>query len=172
MYEIYLFHGKGGSPSGSVSVLEKQLRLNFSDSKFTRPLLLHHDPNVLAEDSLATLRELEIPQSAIVIGISLGGLIAARFQETDRADLKVICVSSPTWADGVRVERMMPRRAAFYSSNDEVIFGRTAEWPSLARAFDIPRLTHDTDQHAELLARGISAYLEGDDVNAALREKN
>jgi len=170
MSEIYLFHGKGGSPNGSVSVLEEALRPSFIDARFTRPLLRHHDADVLAEDSLAALDELNIPQATVVIGVSLGGLIAARFQEVVREDLTVICVSAPTWADGVRVERKMTKRAAFYSSTDEVILGRTSAWPSLAEAFEIARLTHDTDRHAELLARGISAYLQGRDVNAAIQQ--
>lgn len=166
---IYLFHGKGGSPNGSVSVLEKALRPNFSDAEFVRPALRHSDPNILAEESLAGLDQLDIPPSAVVIGISLGGLIAARYQETTRPDLTVVCVNSPTWADGVRLERPMPMRAAFFSSKDEVISGRTAEWPLLANSWDIKSLTHDTDRHAELLARAIAAYLQGEDVSRAIR---
>ena len=157
--DLYLFHGKGGSPNGSVSVLESALRPYFHDAPFHRPQLRHHDPNVLAEDSLAALSELKLPPEVTVIGISLGGLIAARMQETTRADLTVVCVSSPTWADGVRLERSMANRAAIYSSNDEVIQGRTNDWPSLARAIEIPELTHDTDKHADLLARTIASYL-------------
>src|SRR4051812_26278030 len=107
--EIYLFHGKGGSPAGSVSVLEKALRPNFEGATFARPLLPHHDPNLPAEHSLAGLTNLHIPQSATIIGVSLGGLIAARLQEISRQDLTVICVSAPTWADGVRLDRPMEK---------------------------------------------------------------
>jgi predicted esterase YcpF (UPF0227 family) len=167
--EIFLFHGKGGSPDGSVSILEKALRPSFEGASFVRPLLPHHDRNLPAEHSLAGLINLQIPNSASIIGISLGGLIAARLQEISRQDLTVICVSSPTWADGVRLDRPMQRRMAIYSSNDEVISERTGSWPSLAEAFDVPTLTHDTDQHASLLARAITAYLRGNDVNEALR---
>jgi pimeloyl-ACP methyl ester carboxylesterase len=166
--QIYLFHGKGGSPNGSVRILEEALRFKLPGTNFIRPLLRHSDLNVLAEDSLAGLAELRLLPSAIVIGISLGGLIAARHQEIARPDLTVVCISSPTWADAVRVERSVSNRAAFYSSNDEVIAGRTAEWATLAAAWDITTLTHDTDQHAELLARGIAAYLNGEDVLRAL----
>ncbi len=168
MQNIFLFHGKGGSPNGSVSLLERELAPRFPDAAFCRPKLLHSDPAVLAEHSLARLPELSLPQSAIVIGISLGGLVAARFQEAFREDLSVICVSSPTWADGVRVQRRMPRRIAIYSSKDEVIAGRTTDWPSLADAYDIPTLTHDTDQHLELLTRLISAYLNKEDLKTLL----
>ena len=163
---ILLFHGKGGSSNGSVSVVEAALRPSFDGAIFSRPLLRHHDPNVLAEDSLEALSELGIPIGAAVVGISLGGLIAAKLQETSRADLTVVSVSSPTWADGVRLHRLMPNRLAIYSSRDEVIHGRTSDWPTLGEAVDIPKLTHDTDRHASLLARVITRYLKGEDVRA------
>ena len=159
MKPIYLFHGKGGSPQGSVKLLESTLRPLLPNHDYFRPELLHHDPAILAEDSLAALDELKIPDHAIVIGISLGGLIAARLQETSREDLTVIGISSPTWADGVRLQRRMRNRLAIYSSNDEVIAGRTCDWPSLAEANDIPTLTHNTDQHVTVLAQLISAYM-------------
>ncbi|GAC1648819.1 MAG: hypothetical protein NVS9B15_07770 [Acidobacteriaceae bacterium] len=91
-----------------------------------------------------------------MIGVSLGGLVAAKLQEDGRQDLRVICISSPTWADGVRLERKMQRRFAIYGSNDEVIAGRTAEWPALAEAHEVDWLTHDTDAHKVRLARFIT----------------
>ena len=156
---IYLFHGKGGSPQGSVKLLESTLRPLLPNHDFFRPELLHYDPAILAEDSLAALDKLNVPANAIIIGISLGGLVAARLQETSRKDLTVICISSPTWADGIRLQHRMPNRLAIYSSNDEVIAGRTAEWPSLAEANDIPTLTHNTDQHVAQLSQLVSAYI-------------
>jgi pimeloyl-ACP methyl ester carboxylesterase len=167
---IFLLHGKGGSPEGSVLSLEQCLRPRSPQTVFHRPLLLHADGAVLAEDSLADLRRREIPPQSLVIGVSLGGLLAARLQETGREDLSVICVNSPTWVDAVRLERRLRNRVAFYSSHDEVIAGRTAEWPQLALAFDLPWLTHDTSEHARPLAELIWAYLEGKSVEEAIRE--
>jgi len=93
--------------------------------------------------------------------------------------LHVICISSPTWAHGVRLERRIPNRIALYSSHDEVIAGRIAGWPQLAQAFDLTWLGHDTDTHKHALARLIFAYLDGDnlpvaiqDVEAALRPRS
>jgi pimeloyl-ACP methyl ester carboxylesterase len=166
--QIYLFHGKGGSPNGSVSILERELRPLLPHASFTRPQLLHHDPNVLAEDSLAALDELQLPVAAVVIGVSLGGLIAARLQEATREDLTVVCISSPTWADQVKLQRRMQKRVSFYSSADDVIQGRTAQWPSLAQAYDVRTLSHDTDRHAQLLARLTAAYLKNEDVSQSL----
>lgn len=160
--DIFLFHGKGGRPTGSVLQLEELLRPQFPQIEFHRPALLHGDPSFPAEMSLQSIENLDIPQGATVIGISLGGLVAARLQETTRHDLQVIAVSSPTWADGVSLVQRMPRRLALYSSQDAVIEGRTADWPLLAEARDLPWLTHDTDAHKQPLTEIIARYLRGE----------
>jgi hypothetical protein len=167
---IFLFHGKGGSPGGSVLQLEELLRDRFPQARFVRPALLHGDPEVTAEASLEHLRNLEIPMSSAVIGVSLGGLVAAKLQESERNDLHVTCISSPTWADGVALSQRMTRRLAFYSSLDAVIQGRTGNWPQLAQAYDLPWLTHDTDKHKQALSNIIAADLNNDDVVSAIIE--
>jgi hypothetical protein len=167
---IFLFHGKGGSPGGSVFQLEDLLRGRFPRTRFVRPALLHGDPEVTAEASLEHLRTLEIPKGSAVIGISLGGLVAATLQESGRDDLHVTCISSPTWADGVALSQRMTRRLAFYSSLDPVIEGRTDKWPQLAQAYDLPWLTHDTDKHKEALSNIVAADLDNDDVVAGIIE--
>jgi len=170
MPSIFLLHGKGGRPAGSVMQLEECLRPSLPGFDFHRPSLAHGDPKVLAEDSLARLPELPIPESAFVVGVSLGGLVAAKLQETSRPDLRVICISSPTWADGVLIERKPANRFAFYSSRDEVIQGRIVDWPRLAEAYDLPWLTHDTDLHKVRLARLIAAVVRGQSVAPLLEE--
>ncbi len=167
---IFLFHGKGGSPGGSVLQLEELLRGRFPRTRFVRPALLHGDPEVTAEASLERLRDLEIPNGSAVIGISLGGLVAAKRQESGRGDLHVICISSPTWADGVALSQRMIRRLALYSSLDSVIKGRTDKWPPLAQAYDLPWLTHDTDKHKEALAHIVAAALNHEDVVSGIIE--
>ncbi len=170
---ILLLHGKGGSPEGSVKDIEALLRHHYPQkpaSSFQRPRLLHADGEILAEQSLAELQKREIPKSTVVIGVSLGGLLAAKLQEQGREDLRVIGLNSPSWADAVRLERRMPERLVFYSSDDEVIAGRTAEWPRLAMAFDLPWLTHDTSAHAPELTPLIIAYLEGQSVAHAIQQ--
>jgi len=162
LLSAYLLHGKGGRPTGSVLQLDECLRPLLPDVAFHRPTLLHSNPNVLAEHSLADLQTKDITPNSIVVGISLGGLVAARLQELGRDDLTVICISSPTWADDVKLERRMSRRAAFYSSSDVVITGRTARWPELADAYDVPWLSHDTDAHKVSLSLLIAAWIRGD----------
>jgi hypothetical protein len=122
----------------------------------------HGDPEITAEASLERLRNLEIPNGSAVIGISLGRLVAAKLQESGRDDLHITCISSPTWADGVALSQRMTRRLALYSSLDPVIKGRTDNWPQLAQAYDLPRLTHDTDKHKEALSYIVAADLDND----------
>jgi pimeloyl-ACP methyl ester carboxylesterase len=159
---VYLLHGKGGSPMGTVNKIDSILSQHWPGLDFLRPKLPHSDPSALAEESVEFLHTQEIPQNALLLGISLGGLVAAKLQEAGRTDLQVIAISSPTWADGVRLEANADRRLVFYSSKDAVIAGRVDDWPKLA-AFsrDMDWLSHDTDQHLKYIARLFNWYLDG-----------
>jgi pimeloyl-ACP methyl ester carboxylesterase len=158
---VFLLHGKGGSPQGSVLRMENVLRTHWPELSFHRPLLPHSNPETPAERSVEFLRGLEIPRHALVIGISLGAIVAAGFQEQARPDVQCIAISGPTWANGLRLERWMENRVAIYSSCDPVIGARTADWPRLAQAYEFAWLGHDTDPHLKYLVRLIDWYLEG-----------
>ena len=157
---IYLLHGKGGSPNGSVSQLEAELRVCEPEQNYIRPLMPHSDPAVTPLPSMLHLRSLDVPNGALIIGVSLGGLVAAKLQEMERPDLHVICISSPTYAEDTELTIKMARRVALYSSKDDVISGRTERWPELAEAYDLPWLDHDTDKHKKALARILCGYIE------------
>jgi pimeloyl-ACP methyl ester carboxylesterase len=159
---VWLLHGKGGSPEGTVSKIEAALELHWPGLKFVRPMLPHHDPFVRAEDSVDFLLQQAIPPNALVFGVSLGGLVAARLQELGRSDLQVMAISSPTWADGVNLQDNPPRRMAFYSSCDSFIKDRISAWPELAPVQrDFNWLTQDPDQHLREIVRLVSWYIEG-----------
>lgn len=159
---VWLLHGKGGSPAGTVSKIETVLELHWPGLEFVRPMLPHHDPSVRAEESVDFLLQQAIPSNALVLGVSLGGLVAARLQELGRSDLQVIAISSPTSADGVKLQSNPPRRLAFYSSGDRVINDRVSAWPELASVQrDFDWLTHSTDQHLREIVRLVSWYIEG-----------
>lgn len=159
---VWLLHGKGGSPAGTVSKIETALELHWPGLEFIRPLLPHHDPSVRAEESVAFLLQQEIPHNALMVGVSLGGLVAARLQELGREDLQVMALSSPTWADGIALRAKASRRMAFYSSQDTVINDRIAAWPQFASLQrDFVWLTHNTDQHMREIVRLFSWYVEG-----------
>ena len=160
---VYLLHGKGGSPNGTVKKLADVLEPRWPQLSFIRPEMAHHDPEALAEASVEQLVEMDLPQNALIAGVSLGGTVAAMLQEQGRDDLHVIAISSPTWVDGVVLRQKPQRRVALYSSNDEVIAERVADWPKLAAiSRDFDWLTHNTDQFLEPLAKLFGWYLEGD----------
>jgi pimeloyl-ACP methyl ester carboxylesterase len=162
---VVLLHGKGGSPNGSVSQLEAELRVCQPNQNYIRPLMPHTDPAVMPSVSVQHLRSLGVPQGTLIIGVSLGGLVAAKLQELERPDLHVVCISSPTHADDTELTRRMEHRVSLYSSADSVIAGRTERWPELAEAYDLPWLDHDTDKHKAPLGRILCAYLQGLDVS-------
>ena len=172
---ILLLHGKGGSPEGSVKDIEALLRDHYPQkpaSSFQRPGLLHADGEILAEQSLAELQTRDIPKNAVVIGVSLGGLLAAKLQEQSRQDLRVICLNSPTWADAVQLERRMPERIAFYSSDDA---GNRWTHRALAQIGDRLRSTvaqrmTTASAHALELTPLIIAYLEGRSIARAIEQ--
>ncbi len=156
---IYLLHGRGGSPNGSVNLLQKALEPLFPGVGFIRPLLPHHNYDEDPEKSVNFLEDFKVPKKSLLIGISLGGLIAAKLQEKSRSDLHVICISSPTRYKTVVLEKKMPNRVVFYSSKDEVIADRVGNWPELAEANDLSWLNHDTDLHIPKLAKLIQDYI-------------
>jgi pimeloyl-ACP methyl ester carboxylesterase len=156
---VCLLHGLGGSPSGSVLQLEAELHGCAPEQIYVRPLMPYANPNVPPSESVEYLRKVGIPDDALIVGISLGGLVAAKLQESERSDLHVICISSPTHAGDIELHQHMDRRIALYCSADPVIAGRTELWPRLALAYDLPWLTHDTDQHKRALAKILCEYL-------------
>jgi hypothetical protein len=162
---IYLLHGRGGSPNGSVSQLEAELRTFQPNQNYIRPLMPHSDPAVTPLPSVLHLRGLDVPNGALIIGVSLGGLVAAKLQELERPDLHVICISSPTYAEETELNRRIENRVSLYSSADDVISGRTERWPELAEAYDLTWLDHDTDKHKVPLGRILCAYVQGLDVS-------
>ena len=159
---VYLLHGKGGSPNGTVAKLQECLQRDWPELKYIRPALPHGDPAVPAEVSVEFLRNLSLETGSLVIGVSLGGLVAAKLQDDSRPDLHVICISSPTWADEVKLLRRAEHRVAFYSVADEVVSDRIEDWPGLADAYELRWLDHDTDKHLGPLTRLIGCYLRGD----------
>ena len=115
---IYLLHGMGGSPNGSVKQLEAELLSMGQQLNYVRPEMPHADPAVAASTSVQHLRDLNLPQGTLIVGISMGGLVAAKLQETGRADLHVICINSPTWAGDIELHRRMNHRVSFYCSGN------------------------------------------------------
>jgi hypothetical protein len=126
---VYLLHGTGGSPNGSVLQLEAEPRGCAPEQVYVRPLLPHTVPSVEPSKSVEYLRNLGIPEGALLVGISLGGLVAAKLQESERPDLHVICINSPTWAGDTELHVWMKHSVSLYCSSDKVIAGPVTAWP-------------------------------------------
>ncbi len=167
---FYLLHGGGGSPNGSVMQLETELRGRGLEQNYFRPLMPHSDETVTPWPSVLHLRSFNVPIGTLIVGVSLGGLVAAKLQELERPDLYVICISSPTHAEDTELTIKMEHRVALYSSADLVIAGRTERWPQLAEAHDLSWLDHDTEKHKRLLAQIICGYVERLDVTRELAD--
>lgn len=169
MQNIYLLHGWGGSREGSVKNLTRALRPHLRvPYTISRPNLPHQDRSRPAEESVAFLNNLGVVPGSLLVGISLGGLVAAKLQEEGRSDLHTIAISSPTSFGSLFLTCKMRNRLALYSSQDAVIAGRTENWPSVANSYDLSWLTHDTDQHVQELAQVVAAYVNGDDFDSVL----
>jgi pimeloyl-ACP methyl ester carboxylesterase len=166
---VYIFHGKGGNPDGTAGQLEQILSHAFPTTNFMCPRLPHSDPKVTADESLDWLQNQFVPfinPGSLVVGISMGGLVASKLQELYPALIDTFNLVTPTSADGVKLERRMYKRVALYSSTaDPMIQGRCENWPELTHlAFDVPWLVHDVDLAKHACCYLISCYMRGHDM--------
>lgn len=105
----------------------------------------------------------------MIVGKSLGGLSAAKLQEGSRPDLHVVCFCSPTVKENLKLNKKMPNRVSFFSSNDEVIADRVENWPQLAESYDLSWVTHaDFDKHLDKVTKLIWGYINGENLSKAL----
>jgi predicted esterase YcpF (UPF0227 family) len=157
---VYLIQGGGDFTNTPVSKLQAVLEQHWPGLNFVRPDL--PDPGSPAHVAVKQLLQIEIPEGSLLVGLGLGGLVAARLQELGRQDLQVIAIGSPTRADEVILEGWAERRLAFYSSRDPVIGSGIANWPQLASfSRDLYWLDQRTDQHLKYIARLFDWYVEG-----------
>jgi hypothetical protein len=164
MEPIYLFHDQGEGPD-TLERFEDLLKNALPETKYIRPYLPHIHPGVSAEDSFARISsKFNFPEKSVIIGVGLGGLIAAKYQE-NRPDMRVIALASPTNAHGLSLKIKMDNRMAIYSSRDEKIKPYT-NWPEFShQAYEYtPLLFHDVESSRYMLSYLIKMYLVGGDV--------
>ena len=80
-----------------MNKLQAVLEQHWPGLNFIRPDLPFHDPRSPADVAVKELLRIEIPEGSLLVGLGLGGLVAARLQELGRQDLQVIAIGSPTW---------------------------------------------------------------------------
>jgi hypothetical protein len=159
---VYLIHGKGESPEGTVMKLQAVLEQHWPGLNFVCPVIPFYDPRKPAAVAVKELLRTTMPRGSLLVGVGLGGLVAARLQELGRQDLQVIAISSPTWSDEVTLESRTERRLAFYSSHDPIIGSRIANWPKLASfSQDLDWLDQETSKNLKYIVRLFDWYVEG-----------
>ena len=120
---VFFLHGQGGSSNGTIRLLRDAMLPCLSD--FQRMMLLDF-PSTTADEYYAAIVAAHFPPGSMLIGVSLGGLVAAKLLQDHRPDLTVVTLASPTYADSLALtKRITANLYALYSSSDPVIAGRT-----------------------------------------------
>ena len=159
---VYLIREKGESTDRPVKKLQAVLEQHWPGLTFVHPDIPFDDSTRHAGVAVKQVLRTPIPKGSLLVGLGLGGLVAARMQELGRQDLQVIAISSPTWADEVTLESWAERRLAFYSSQDPIVGSRIANWPQIARfSQDLDWLDQESDKHLKYIARVFDWYVEG-----------
>jgi hypothetical protein len=168
---IHIFHDRGQGPE-DLEQFRLLLKRSIPQTDYDIPHLPHLNTGIKAEDSFKLIAQRNhFPSGTVVIGFGLGGLLAAKLQETQ--DLTVIAIASPTQWDGVRLKTMSRHRLAIYSSHDEHIMPFT-NWADFTdEAFECtPLMFHDIDDNRYKLARIVKEYLQGGNFKTELGENH
>jgi pimeloyl-ACP methyl ester carboxylesterase len=167
--EVCLIHERGGAPDGIVQRLQELLERNYKKISYNRPLLPHSNPHIRAERSLEWMDNFTpfLPRGILLVGIGLGGLLAAKIQEMHpELDLSVFAVCAPTELDFVKLEKKVDKRAALYSS----VMRECRNWPEFSsQAFDVPWLAFNPNPVKHSVAYLLACYLRGWNIEKQVR---
>ena len=170
---VYLFHDREGTPNGIVSDMESVLQKQIPGVQYLRPFLPHESSAATAAQSYHWLERSFLPfltQNSLIIGVGLGGLLAARLQESfPLKNMSVFAINSPLFEDEIGVTSYQ-KRISLYSSLYKPIEGRCALWPQMATAYDVLWLQHGMDLAKYACCALIVAYMKQEDVLSTVRE--
>lgn len=124
---IFFLHGKGGSSNGTIRILRNAMLPHLTNPP---QIALLDFPSSTADEYYAAVLAVadKFPTGSILIGVSLGGLVAAKLLQDRRPDLTVVTLSAPTYADGISLtKRITPNLNALYSHADPVV-GSRVNW--------------------------------------------
>lgn len=178
MYKtIYLFHDQEGTTNGTVLTLELLLRRMYPELDYVRPMLIHQDSRIVPEEAYADIKRaiesIGILPGALIIGLGVGGLLAAKLLEDfPELNLTVIAISSPTRVGLFTLKPDLHENLiSLYSSQDDFIFEAT-NWPDYtSQSFDVLWLRdHRIEKHKYSITRVLESYLNGDDIHLAVRD--
>jgi pimeloyl-ACP methyl ester carboxylesterase len=166
---IFFLHGKGGSSNGTIKLLREALLPRLTDPL---PITLLDYPSTTAKEYYAAVLAAteRFPSSSMLVGVSLGGLVAAKLLQDHRPDLAVVTLASPTHADGLTLaKRITPNLYALYSHNDPVVGDRT-NWGDFTNDHaDVPWMSdHNLDPQRHSVAVVLAALIERLDFRRAV----
>src|SRR5215469_5418937 len=122
---MFFLHGKGGSSNGTIRILHDALLPCLSNQP---QIALLDFPSETADKYFVAVLAVvaKFPTGSMLVGVSLGGLVAAKLLQDHRPDLTVVTLASPTYADGISLtKRATPNLYALYSHKDPVAGERT-----------------------------------------------
>jgi len=159
---IFLFHDRGEDPENLEPFVEL-LKKFLPDSRFIVPYLPHYNIGIKLVDSLQfILTRQYFPSNSVIVGVGIGGLLAAKFQEDYRKDITVIAIASPTHAEDIQLREKIDQRWAIFSSHDKQLVS-SDNWEDFTTFVCqyTPLLFHDINVSKYNLAYIISQYLKG-----------
>lgn len=167
---IFFLHGKGGSSNGTIRILRDAL---LSYLNHPPQITLLDFPSTTADEYYAAVLAVadKFPTGSMLVGVSLGGLMAAKLLQDNRPDLTVVALASPTFADGISLtKRMTSNLYAIYSHADPVVGERTNWGDYTADHADVDWMSdHNLDTQKKRIGLLLSDFLEHGDFSGAVR---
>ena len=166
---IFFLHGKGGSSNGTIRILRDAMLPCLNDPP---EITLLDFPSATAEEYYTAVLAVaaKFPAGSMLVGVSLGGLVAAKLLQDHRPDLTVLALASPTYADSLSLtKRITPNLYALYSHSDPVVGDRT-NWGDFTTGYaDVDWMAdHNLDPQKNRIALLLSDILELGDFEAAV----
>jgi hypothetical protein len=152
--------------SEDVNTLAGILKFNLPQPNY------YFNPDASAFESHHWVRSNFLPQTlpnSVVVGIGLGGLLAARLQEEFAyRGLSVIAVNAPLFEGPIAIQSKVQNRVAIYSSLYAPISDRCGWLPYTGQAYDAPWFRNGIKNVKFGLASLIRGYLQNEDIHEDL----
>src|ERR1017187_6099868 len=166
---IFFLHGKGGSSNGTIRILRDAMLSGMTDPP---QITLLDFASATADEYFEAVFAVanKFPRGSMLVGVSLGGLVAAKLLQDHRPDLRVVALASPTYADGLSLtKRITPNLYALYSHAGPVVGDRTNWDDYTAKSADVDWMAdHNLDPQKNRIALLLSDILELGDFEAAV----
>src|ERR1700739_409940 len=167
----YLFYDRndnGLTEKLESIVTQTATKAGCEEPLFKRPQLPYgFNDDGSAADSYNWLRRYLLPdmiqfQNVLVVGIGLGGLLAAKLQEEFATNINVMTFNAPL-VEGISLNGSLVRnRVSIYSSLYSPL---CSQWMRVApQTYDVPWLQHGTNLPKLALAHLIASYMKAENI--------